>query len=124
MERHFIVSEAGTALKEAVLPEDIDDVRAIVVAREGRIVGLIPPRSGLWLEARSNPDVRIEGYVEAQLVICREDDLLSVVFARLRRHRAGAAIVFRGTSRPRVNDVVGIITKRAIADEVIHSYQD
>jgi CIC family chloride channel protein len=42
----------------------------------------------------------------------------------LRRHGAGAAIVFRGISRPRVNDVVGIITKRAIVDEVINSYQD
>jgi CIC family chloride channel protein len=124
MERHFIVAEAGTTLRQAMLPEDIDDVRAIVVAREGRIVGPIPPRSGLWLEARSNPDVLIEGYVEAHLVICRDDDLLSLVFARLRRHGAGAAIVFLGTSRPRVNDVVGIITKRAIADEVINSYED
>jgi CIC family chloride channel protein len=124
MERRFIVAEAGTRLKEAMLPEDIDDLRAIVVGRDGRIVGLIPPRSGLWLEARSNPNVLIEGYVESQIVICREDDLLSLVFARLRRHRAGAAIVFRGTARPRLNDVVGIITKRAIADEVINSYED
>jgi len=73
MERHFIVAEAGTTLRQAMLPKDIDDVRAIVVAREGRIVGLIPPRSGLWLEARSNPEVSIEGYVEARLVICRDD---------------------------------------------------
>jgi CIC family chloride channel protein len=124
MERYFIVAEAGSTLKEAMLPEDIDDLRAIVVGREGRIIGLIPPRSGLWLDARRNPDVLIEAYVEAHFVICRDDDLLSVVFARLRRHRAGAAIVFRGASRPRVKDVVGIITKRAIADEVINSYED
>ena len=50
MERGFIVAKAGTTLKEAMLPDDIDDVRPIVVEREGRIVGLIPPRSGLWLE--------------------------------------------------------------------------
>lgn len=124
MERQFIIAEAGTTLKQAMFPEDIDDLRAIVVGRDGRIVGLIQPRSGLWLESRSNPDVRVERYVEARLVICREDDLLSLVFARLRRHRAGAAIVFGGSSRPRVNDVVGIITKRAIADEVINSYED
>jgi chloride channel protein, CIC family len=124
MERHFIVAEAGTTLKEAMLPEDIDDLRAIVVGRKGRILGLIPPRSGLWLETLGNPDVLIEAYVEAQLLICREEDLLSLVLARLRRHRAGAAIVFRGTSRPRVDDIVGIITKRAIADAVINSYED
>jgi CIC family chloride channel protein len=47
-----------------------------------------------------------------------------LVFARLRRHRAGAAIIFRGPNRPRVTDIVGIITKRAIADAVIDSYED
>jgi CIC family chloride channel protein len=47
-----------------------------------------------------------------------------VAFARLKRHRAGAAVVFRGTTRPRIHDVVGIITKRAIADAVIDSYED
>jgi CIC family chloride channel protein len=124
MERRFIVARAGTTLKEAMLPEDIDDVRAIVVENEGRIVGLIPPRSGLWLEARTNPDVRVEKFVEKRLVICRDQDLLSLAFARLKRHRAGAAVVFRGTARPRIDDVVGIITKRVVADAVIDSYED
>jgi hypothetical protein len=45
-------------------------------------------------------------------------------FARLRRHRAGAAIVFHGTERPRASDIVGVITKRAIADTVIDSFED
>jgi CIC family chloride channel protein len=124
METKFIVARAGTTLRQAIVPEDIDDVRAIVVEDQGRIVGLIPPRSGLWLEARTNPDVPVERYVEHRLVICRDQDLLSLAFARLKRHRAGAAIVFRGTARPRVTDVVGIITKRAVADAVIDSYED
>jgi chloride channel protein, CIC family len=124
MEPGFIVARAGTALKDAMLPDDIDDVRPIVVEREGRIVGLIPPRSGLWVEARTNPDVQVEKFVESRLVICRDQDLLSMAFARLKRRRAGAAIVFRGTARPRVSDVVGIITKRAVADTVIDSYED
>lgn len=124
MERSFIVARAGTTLRDAMLPEDVDDVRAIVVEREGRIVGLIPPRSGLWLEARTNPDVKVEKFVESRIVICRDQDLLSMAFARLKRHRAGAAIVFRGTARPRVSDIAGIITKRAVADAVIDSYED
>ncbi len=124
MERRFIVAKAGTTLKQAMLSEDVDDVRAIVVEREGRIVGLVPPRSGLWLESRTNPDVLIESYVESRLVICRDQDLLSMTFPRLKRHRAGAAVVFRGTARPRIDDVVGIITKRVIADAVIDSYED
>jgi chloride channel protein, CIC family len=122
MERGFIIARAGMTLKEAMSPDDVDDVRAIVVEREGRIVGLVPPRSGLWLEAGTNPEVLVEKFVESHLVVCRDQDLLSMVFSRLKRRRAGAAIVFRGKARPRIDDVVGIITKRAIADAVIDSY--
>jgi CIC family chloride channel protein len=42
----------------------------------------------------------------------------------LKRHRAGAAIVFHGADRPKVSDIVGVITKRAIADTVIDSFDD
>jgi CIC family chloride channel protein len=47
-----------------------------------------------------------------------------MVFARLKRHRSGGAIIFQGDERPRVDDIVGIITKRAIADAVIDNYED
>jgi CIC family chloride channel protein len=57
-------------------------------------------------------------------VICRDVDLLGFVFGRLKRHRSGAAIVFRGVDRPRARDIVGVITKRAIADTVIDNYED
>jgi CIC family chloride channel protein len=57
-------------------------------------------------------------------VLCRDVDLLSLVFARLKRRRSGAAIVFHGVERPRARDIVGVITKRAIADTVIDSYED
>ncbi|HEY0909681.1 MAG TPA: chloride channel protein [Bradyrhizobium sp.] len=123
MEKRFILAKAGTSLKEVISTEETDDLRAIVVEREGRIVGLIPPRSGLWLESRNNPGLKVERFVENQMVICRDVDLLSLVFARLKRHRAGAAIVFHGTDRPRAGDIVGIITKRAIADTVIDSFE-
>jgi chloride channel protein, CIC family len=125
MERRFIVAKAGTSLKDTIsLDEHTDDTRAIIVEREGRIVGLIPPRSGLWRESQSNPDLLVERFVESRAVICRDGDLLSLVFARLKRHRSGAAIVFRGVRRPRAQDIVGVITKRAIADTVIDSYDD
>ncbi len=124
MERRFILAKAGTTLKQAISAEGTDDVRAIIVEREGRIVGLIPPRSGLWRESHTNPNLLVEHFVESHAVICRDVDLLSLVFARLKRRRAGAAIVFHGVDRPRVGDIVGVITKRAIADTVIDSYDD
>ena len=124
MEKRFILAKAGTSLKDAIGAEDADDLRAIIVEREGRIVGLIPPRSGLWRDSQGNPDLMVERFVESRAVICRDVDLLSLVFARLRRHRAGAAIVFQGVDRPRASDIVGVITKRAIADTVIDSFED
>jgi chloride channel protein, CIC family len=124
MERRFIVARAGTTLKDTISAEDTDDLRAIIVEREGRIVGLIPPRSGLWRESQTNPNLLVEGFVESPAVICRDVDLLSLVLARLKRHHAGAAIVFSGVNRPRVRDIVGVITKRSIADTVIDSYDD
>lgn len=124
MERRFIVASAGTTLKQAMAAEDVDDARAIVVERRGRIVGLIPPRSGLWAKSQTNPSLLVEHFVERRLVICRDQDLLSLVFARLKRHRAGAAIVFRAAMRPRASDIVGVVTKRVIADAVIESYED
>lgn len=124
MELRFILAKAGTSLKEAISAEEPGDLRVIIVERDGRIVGLIPPRSGLWRESQGNPNLLVERFVESRVVICRDDDLLSRVLARLRRHRAGAAIVFHGSDRPRARDIVGVITKRAIADTVIDSFDD
>jgi chloride channel protein, CIC family len=124
MERHFILAKAGTSLKDTIGAEDTDDLRAIIVEREGRIVGLIPPRSGLWRKSQTNPNLLVEQFVESRLVICRDADLLSLVFTRLKRRRSGAAIVFSGVDRPRARDIVGVITKRSIADTVIDNYDD
>ena len=124
MERRFILAKAGTTLNEAVDAEVEDDLRAIVVEREGRIVGLVNPRSGLWREARTNPTALVDRFVEKRPALCRDTDLLSLALVRLKRHRSGAAIVFHGDGRPRASDVVGVITKRAIADAVIQDMSD
>ena len=124
MERKFILARSGATLKDTMGWEAADDLHAIIVEREGRIVGLIPPRSGLWREAAKHGDRLIDEFVENQIVVCRDVDLLSLALARLKRHRAGAAIVFHGTRRPRASDVVGVITKRAIADAVIDNFDE
>jgi CIC family chloride channel protein len=124
MEPRFILAKAGTSLKDALGAENEDDARAIVVEREGRIVGLVPPRSGLWMESIKNPDTSIDRFVESRIVVCRDADVLAVVFPRLKRIGAGAAIVFKGEDRPRAGDVVGVITKRSIADAVIDNFEE
>ena len=124
MERRFILAKAGTTLNETLAAEEEDDLRAIVVEREGRIVGLVPPRSGLWREARINPAALVDRFVERRPALCRDTDILSFALARLKRHGSGAAIVFHSDGRPRARDVVGVITKRAIADAVIENLAD
>jgi CIC family chloride channel protein len=124
MERRFILASSGSTLRECMGWEDVDDLRAIIVEQDGRIVGLVPPRSGIWRESVNNPDRPVEDFVEKRIVVCRDVDLLSLALARLKRHGAGAAIVFNGEHRPRAADVVGVITKRAIADAVIAHYTD
>jgi CIC family chloride channel protein len=123
MERRFLIAKAGATLNEVLAAEDEDDTRAIVVERDGRIAGLVPPRSGLWREARKDPNLTVDRFVETRPVVCRDSDLLSLVLARLKRHRSGAAIVFHRPGRPRAQDVVGVITKRAIADTVIDNFE-
>jgi hypothetical protein len=56
--------------------------------------------------------------------LCRDTDILNLALARLKSHGSGAAIVFRGDGRPRARDLVGVITKRAIADAVIENLAD
>ena len=76
------------------------------------------------MESIRNPEIPIDRFVEGRIVVCRDVDILSLVFARLKRHRAGAAIVFSGDDRPRAKDIVGVITKRAIADAVIENFDE
>ncbi|MDF3808796.1 MULTISPECIES: chloride channel protein [Rhodopseudomonas] len=124
MERRYIVVTAGTSLKDALSEADVDDLPTIIVEREGRIAGLVPPRSGLWRELRDHPDILVDHFAERRMVLCRDVDLLSRVFGRLKIRRSGAAIVFHGERRPRVADIVGVVTKRAVADAVIDSYHE
>jgi len=84
MEHRFHLVEAGTSLNDALGDDAGDDLRAIVVERDGRLVGLLPPRSGLWREARINPDALIDRFVEQPPAICRDTDLLSLVLSRLK----------------------------------------
>ena len=58
------------------------------------------------------------------LALCRDTDILNLPLAPLKSHGSGAAIVFRGDGRPRARDLVGVITKRAIADAVIENLAD
>ena len=124
MERRFVRAEAGAPLSAALANDETDDLMPVVVERDGRLVGLVQPRSGLWSRYRADPNVKVEDFAETNLVLVRDTDLLSRALARLKRHRASAAIVYTGGGRPHAKDVVGVVTKRAIADAVIDNFAD
>ena len=125
MERRFLIAEAGTTLKEAIGAEKRDDLPAIIVARGERIVGLISPALGPMAGVGGKPGI-------AGGRLCRPPPRAlprhrpSERRARAAETRAApsAAIVVSGADRPRVRDVVGVITKRAIADTVIDNFEN
>ena len=59
--------------------EDVDDLRAIIVEHERRIVGLSPPRSGLWRESVNNPNRLVDDFVESASSSRRDEHLLQPV---------------------------------------------
>ena len=124
MERNFVRAQSGAPLGASLQSDMLDDLAPVVVEREGRIVGLVSPRSGLWSRFRADPDVKVEDFMERSLVLVRDTDLLGRALARLKRHRAAAAIVYSGEGKPGAGDVVGVVTKRAIADIVINNFED
>ncbi|HEX5231316.1 MAG TPA: chloride channel protein, partial [Bradyrhizobium sp.] len=67
MERNFILATAGTSLREAIATEEPGDTRVIIVERNGRIVGLIPPRSGLWRASQRDPNLLVERFIEPRV---------------------------------------------------------
>jgi len=123
MEAQFIVADPGAKLLDvlsAVQP-GVDVTPPIVVARDNRICGIVPVRSGLWPQALRDPSLTVDALAKPDFVLARETDLLSRVFARMNRHGRSAAIVVGGAGVPRREDIRGVITKRSIADAVIQA---
>src|SRR5664279_704229 len=121
MERQFIAAESGTTLIQVLesLTSDASLMPPVVVGRGGHIVGIVPPRSGLWPQALRDASLTVDRLADHDFVLARESDLLARVFERMKRHHKEAAIVISGEGVPRMENIRGVITKRSIADTVI-----
>ena len=121
MEKRFVMVESGATLLQALQNFQTDQtlMPPIVIKRGGRIVGIVPPRSGLWAKALGDPALTIDDFAERDVLLARETDLLSRVFERMKRHQKEAAVVVAGQGVPRAEDIRGVITKRSIADAII-----
>ncbi|GKS69548.1 chloride channel protein [Nitrosomonas sp. PY1] len=123
METEFLVVEAGSRLIDilqnhanctSVMPP-------VVVSRNSHIVGLVPPRSSLWPKPLTDPNLMVDELADLDVLLVQENDLLGRLFFRMKWHNKEAAIVVTGDGVPRVEDIRGIVTKRAIANTVIAS---
>ena len=121
MERQFIAAESGTTLIRVLesFTSEASLMPPVVVGRDGHIVGIVPPRSGLWPQALRDASLTVDRLADHDFVLARETDLLARVFERMKRHHKEAAIVIGGEGVPRMGNIRGVITKRSIADTII-----
>ena len=66
-------------------------------------------------------DVAMGTLAQRNFTIVRSNTMMFDVIARLRRRNAVMAVVVRSRAVPRADDVVGVITKEHVADEVTNS---
>jgi CIC family chloride channel protein len=101
-------------------------LRHVVVTKAGRFFGVIRVNTGLrrGLEA-ADTGVTLGAVANRNFIVVRERDAVFDVIGRLWRKRAFMALVVAGVGpgAPRVEDVVGVITKEHVADAVANSMQ-
>ncbi|HVC59723.1 MAG TPA: chloride channel protein [Acetobacteraceae bacterium] len=132
----FLVRRAGDAMEKDFLSVDEDmsfveflrrtagtpGLRHAVITRGKLIVGVLRVNTALrQTVSASASDVSMGMVAQRNFTIVRRDTMMFDVIARLRRRRAFMGVVVNGSGRPRAGDVVGVITKEHIADEVTNS---
>ena len=132
----FLVRRAGEVMERdvTVLPKDTKletflrqgghngRMKHLVVSDGDRIVGVLRVNTAL---RRGLEDVE-QGFTLGEIAqrnytVAREEDIVFDVVTRMTRRGAGMAVVTRATGRPRIPDVLGVITKEHIADSVADS---
>jgi CIC family chloride channel protein len=133
----FLVRRAGEVMEHdiTVLPKDRKletflrqsghdgRMKHLVVSDGDRIVGVLRVNTAL---RRGLEDVD-QGFTLGEIAqrnytVAREDDIVFDVITRMARHNAGTVVVVsKAKRRPRVADVLGVITKEHIADSVADS---
>jgi CIC family chloride channel protein len=98
-------------------------MKHIVVSDGDRIVGVLRVNTAL---RQGIDDLEQQGFTLGEIAqrnytVAREEDIVFDVVTRMTRHNAGTAVVSKAKRRPRIADVLGVITKEHIADSVAHS---
>ncbi|MCA8933162.1 MAG: chloride channel protein [Rhodospirillaceae bacterium] len=126
MTRSITVMPADKLLREAVeelhdLPPD-KRITHIIVDRDGHVAGVVALRQPMGDLQWAVGDTTLGEIGDDRYVLTRPDESMFVLFQRFSRGRAERALVVRGEGVPRIDDVVGVISKRLIADAVLKNF--
>ncbi|MFI4981317.1 MAG: chloride channel protein [Nevskiales bacterium] len=125
MERDFLKIDEATNFDEFLrLSAGSSGMRHVVVTRGNLIVGVLRVNTALRSTvSAAASDVPIGTLAQRNFTIVRTGSVVFDVISRLSRRKAVMGVVVEGTGRPRADNVVGVITKEHIADEVAKSVQ-
>ena len=125
METDILVLAAETPFDEFLSrPDHGGRMRHVIVTRNNRIVGVVRVNTGLRRGLVGvDTGITLGDVARPNFTIVREDDVAFEVIQRIWRKGAVMAIVVRGRSVPRPDDVAGVITKEHVADSVASSVQ-
>jgi CIC family chloride channel protein len=123
MDRDFLLVDEAMSFEDFLrLSEGSTGMRHVVVTRGRLIVGVIRVNTDLrrTVSAAAH-DVRMGSLARRNFTIVPTNAVMFDVIARLSRRRAMMGVVVEGGGRPRADNVIGVITKEHISDEVARS---
>jgi len=125
METDILILPAETPFDEFLSrPDHGGRMRHVIVTRNNRICGVVRVNTGLRRGLVGvDTGITLGDVARPNFTIVREDDVAFEVIQRIWRKGAVMAIVVRGRSVPRPDDVAGVITKEHVADSVASSVQ-
>ncbi len=123
MDRNFVLVDEGTTFDEFLHQAGgAGGLRHVVVTRGKLIVGALRVNTSLRRTVSMAGQRTLMGaLMQRNFTIVRKSAVMFDVIGRLRRRRAVMGIVVDAQGLPRSSDVVGVITKEHIADEVADS---
>ena len=123
MDRDFLLVDEGESFARFLqLSDGLSGLRHVVVTRGNLIVGVLRVNTDLRRTvSAAGADVPMGTLARRNFTIVRQNAVMFDVIARLWRRQAVMGVVVDGTGVPRRHNVVGVITKEHIADEVASS---
>src|SRR3984885_324398 len=123
MDRDFLLVDEGESFARFLqLSDGLSGLRHVVVTRGNLIVGVLRINTDLRRTvSAAGADVVMGTLARRNFTIVRQNAVIFDVISRFWRRQAVMGVVVDGSGVPRRHNVVGVITKEHIADEVTSS---